>query len=203
MTQITELNKNVTGETLRKQSNFYSTFLSCLGSNPIEIIDVGNRKQFNGYIEFIDPKEFKTSAAQGVDCFHRPFVCLKMLCTLDDGRQFKAYQTIFQRYNDNCEKWVVTGNSAGIIGLYGNLSNDQRQFVITLLKDKQVIISDQESREIYMFCRKTIGDDQDVPLWEKMTKVELVEFDTVDDAFICMVGDNIESTCKQTPILVN
>lgn len=195
MTQTIESNEGVSVNELPKnppktQYNFWDTFLHHLVKDPLEIIDVGDRKQFNGYIEFVGPNEFKTSAAQGVDCFGRPFVCLKMMCTLDDGRQFKAYQTVFQRYNDNIDKWVATGNSAGIIGLYGNLNNYQRYFIATLLKEKQVIINDQETRQKYLFANKILGNE-DVPLWQKMTKVELVEFDSIDDAFICATGDKI------------
>jgi len=175
----------------QKQIHFCSTFLRDINSFPsIDIIDVGDRQQFNRYIEFVAPNEFKTSAGRGVDCYDRPFVCLKMLCTLDDGRQFQAYQTMFQRYSDNSNMWVPTGNSAGVFGLNGNLTELQRCFIIQLLKNKKVEINDHGARNQYGFCTKFVDNDT-INLWEKMTKIELVEFDTINDVFIHAVDDNV------------
>jgi hypothetical protein len=56
-----------------------------------------------------------------------------------------------------------------------------------LLKEKQVVV-DQKIYPKYMFCNKIIGNNENVNF---LTKVELVEFDTIDDAFICVTGDKI------------
>ena len=72
-----------------------------LNGNTLPHLDIGNRKGWTDYIDFIRPNEFTTSGVQGVDCYRRPFICLKMKCTFDSGETCYRFQTFFRRYTDD------------------------------------------------------------------------------------------------------
>lgn len=160
-------------------TQFESTFLYHLAETPFPTLDIGTRQGYTSYIDFIDSNEFNTPVVQGVDCHNRPFVCLKMKCTLDSGEIISTYQTYFQRYNDSNHLWVGTSNSEALFDTCGGMRENQKQFLVEILTRKEVTRVPDDM----CFCIFKWKDTR------KIVKVELSnEIDLSDNYRLVCVG---------------
>jgi hypothetical protein len=70
------------------------------------LLDLGDRKGYWGYIDFIAERELgKTAAVKGVDCIGRAFLSLKAEFLFENGDSLPTFATFFQKYVNNKNIW--------------------------------------------------------------------------------------------------
>lgn len=187
----------MTAQTLNPNQIFSGTFLHQLSSSPFPNLDIKQREGYSGYIDFIDSSEFNSAIVQGVDCNNRPFVCLKIKCTLDDGNFIPCYQTFFQRYTNSYHLWMGTSNTSSLIDTIGGMTEFQKDLIYNLIQNKSVDIS-QENYNYYKFSFELFQNwenmqrkEEDKFTHKKIVKIELDEnIDLSQDARLVLVGYN-------------
>ena len=99
----------------------------------LPILDIGNKQGFTDYIDFIKPDEVKYPVMQGIDCFRRKFIVLKMIV---NKKQF--FQTFFQRYT-NGSSWMGCGHyGRNLIDTSGNMSDEQFKLLYDIIQENEV-----------------------------------------------------------------
>lgn len=105
----------------------------------IPILDIGERKGYTEYIDFIKIDELTAPVMKGYDIDKRKFFCLKLSCS--NGETYS--QTFFQRVFWNDDIWVSSAISFIIImNNFGNISEDQEEFLMKIINGGTFKVSD-------------------------------------------------------------
>lgn len=78
----------------------------------IPTLDIGDRRGWTDYIDFIRAEEMPCPIMKGIDTFRRPFLAIKVTAkyigsdTELIGKKFDLVGTIFQRYSDQSFSWA-------------------------------------------------------------------------------------------------
>jgi hypothetical protein len=167
---------------------FSRTFLHNLSYLPYPTLDIKERKGFTGYIDFIDSDEFSGSVTRGIDCYNRPFICLKVKCTLDDGSIIPSYQTFFQRYSDDYCLWMGTSNSLCLLNTIRGMTNFQKELICDLILKKSVDII-EDKYDYYNFSYESAQYWENKIPHKKIIKLELDDnLDLTQDTRLVCVG---------------
>ncbi len=68
-------------------------------------LDLGTKRGYTDYIDFICADDMSHSLMIGVDC-RRPFLAIKLKVMSDDKKETEIVGTIFQRYSDQDHDWA-------------------------------------------------------------------------------------------------
>lgn len=105
--------------------------------NKLPILHIGNKMGGTGCIDFIQEKDIKYPIMIGFDCYHRPFISLKVLVK-NNKLNIKKYivGTFFQKNQDNKTLWafdtcyennIIYNN--GVITNYDNLEKRLKELL--------------------------------------------------------------------------
>ena len=169
---------------------FERTFLNDYVTYDVEILDIGEKEGFTGYIDFIGIDQFNTSLVKGLDKYLRPFICMKVRVTFDDKSYMNLCQTFFQRYSNEKNLWTSasllinsTDKNGDLIVTYGGMSKYEKNFIREIVKNKCVDMKNYDHTQI-RFRRKIIE------LYKNnvnIDKIELINFMKEDN-----IGELIE-----------
>ena len=139
-------------------------------------LDLGSRKGWTDYIDFITWDEVKYSVMKGIDCLGRKFIVVKFLVD-----KSKIMQTFFQRYS-NGEGWMGCGHATiNLIDTSGYMNIEQMDFIRRIIEGETVKINENYSPCNYKFI------DQ---------KVELLDLEKIKAAKIIQ---NAWIQCRYNP----
>ena len=93
-------------------------------------LDIGDRKGWTDYIDFLQKEEIKESLMGGYDCFQRPFFVIKWKSDTTSGMQ-----VFFKRFPDIDNVWIGAkiGSEPPLFELEGDLTAKHVTFFKNLL----------------------------------------------------------------------
>lgn len=109
-----------------------------INNSAIPNLDIGDRKGWTDYIDFIKGDEIKFPVMKGIDIFKRPFLVFRVKV----GKKIYS-QTFFQRYSNGCS-WQTAkgGNDGDLMHSYGGMNSHQFDFINELVSGKNPIITE-------------------------------------------------------------
>lgn len=113
------------------------------------ILDIGEKRGYTGYIDFITPKDFKEKVNKGIDMFDRRFVTFRAIIEYEDGKTTETFTTVFQRYTNNELLWMSAGYYSLLFYTYGGVALEQFELLYKLLTEGSVDVTE----DIYKNCR--------------------------------------------------
>lgn len=102
----TKFEKIITNKREYILDNFPESIISIFGfENMINYPIIEFQDNFIGFTEYIDrirPDDLSEPIMIGIDCYKRPFICIRTLQIRDN---IKSVDTLFQRYTNEKETW--------------------------------------------------------------------------------------------------
>jgi hypothetical protein len=124
------------------------------------ILDIGNKNGSTGYLDFIQNHDVSNSVTKGKDKYNRPFFVIRALITRSDNSTESTLETFFQRYTNDDSLWHGCGHSGHyFISTEGGMNIKQAEFIIELLKNKYVNLTEKLMEDIkfhYYFTNGSI-----------------------------------------------
>lgn len=143
-------------------------------------LDIGQRRGWTSYIDFIDTTEFPESFRKGTDIYGRNFVVFRANIYYANGQHKETFTTLFQRYADRNHLWMTAGKTQETRILFdttGGANIEQLKLTYELLKNGQVELTDDMiltcKIEPYFHVVYSYDNPTDKPEW-KPTRIELV-----------------------------
>jgi hypothetical protein len=125
----------------------------------VPILDLGLRKGYTQYIDFITWNEVKHSVMKGIDCCQRKFIVMKF--KIDNQ---ELMQTFFQRYTGGIG-WMGCGHATpNFIDTSGCLKQEQIDFLLEILNGNKKIITE----DMRPCCEIFIGKEVELLNLEKI-----------------------------------
>lgn len=113
------------------------------------IIDIGDKVGSTDYIDFIKYSDITSSVSKGCDRYGRPFLVIRALITKSDGSTNTTLETFFQRYDDTSYLWHGCGHADHFfLNTVGGLKMSQVKFIINLIENKYVYLTDELMNEV-------------------------------------------------------
>lgn len=107
----------------------------------VPILDIGNRRGWTDYIDFLKWDEVNYPVMKGTDLFGRSFIVVKMI--LNNNKQSKIMQTFFQRYS-NENKWQACGHATPhLIDTVGGMKKNQFELINKIISGEKVKIDEE------------------------------------------------------------
>ena len=120
-------------------STQFSQFIDTLD---VPILDIGDKRGYTDYIDFIEITDVSAPVMKGIDCFSRPFLVLKMKGKSDRGDEIDLFQTFFQRYTGDIGLWMGAGSSNHeLFNTCGGMNSKHFTAIKEIIEGKTVDIS--------------------------------------------------------------
>lgn len=99
-------------------------------------LDIGNRRGWTDYIDFIRQNEVTEPIMWGIDIHGRPFAVIRFVGENKDGKDIHFMQTFFQRYTDS-NLWHGCGHGGlELIDTCGGMSEIQFKHIREIVDGK-------------------------------------------------------------------
>ena len=94
-----------------EEVNTLRKMIDLIDDLPFEILNIGMRNGYTGYLDFISPNELGSNVImKGKDLHSRPFFVFKAFFEYSNGEKKNTFTTFFQRYDDDKNLWHCCGH---------------------------------------------------------------------------------------------
>ena len=121
--------------------------------NNLPILDIGDKRGWTGYIDFIKAEDMEYPIMIGQDCHYRPFIAIKY-----KSNDVFMVGTFFQRYTDDSKSWAF-GTCYLCHGIYHDSRIRLDDYALLEQRLKK-LLSGEELRELTYMDRNLEGTGQ-------------------------------------------
>lgn len=119
----------------------------------VPILDIGDKRGWTDYIDFIKESDMTAPVMKGVDVYGREFVALKVKSDNNNDNIPKlSVEVFFRRYSDSEKLWMEATSGKQLLYTIGGMTESDFDTVIKLIEGCRVIYpyNDNTNIEIYV-----------------------------------------------------